>query len=159
MGRVEIKMMKDIYTEILAESKEIINSSLSLNTKLINICEIIHNKMEYYHWVGFYLVSREDKLILGPYSGESTEHKEIKFGEGICGQAAKEERTFIIDNVLLEENYLSCSSKVKSEIVVPVYKNGKITAEIDIDSHEESAFKDSDKNFLEKLSEMLSEVF
>ncbi len=154
-----MKVDDNLFVEILKESEKIINGSFSQDNLLKNICQIIYEKLDYYNWVGFYLVESKDKLILGPYSGEPTNHKEIKFGEGICGQVAITEKTIIIDNVHLEENYLSCSPKVKSEIVVPVYKNSKFVAEIDIDSYTESAFNREDKNFLERLAKMLSSVF
>lgn len=155
----KMKIDNNLFAEILKESEKIINGSFSRDNILKNICHIIYEKLDYYNWVGFYLVESENKLILGPYLGEPTEHKEIKFGEGICGQVAIAEETFIIDNVHLEENYLSCSPKVKSEIVVPVYKDSKFVAEMDIDSYTESAFNNKDKNFLENLTEMLSSVF
>jgi len=67
--------------------------------------------------------------------------------------------TFVVQDVSKETNYLSCSPEVKSEIVVPIFKNGKIIGELDIDSHILSPFTDDDKAFLTKLSEMVSELF
>ena len=82
----------------------------------------------------------------------------IKFGQGICGQAAEKLSTFIVQDVSKETNYLACSPFVKSEIVVPIFKDGNFVAELDIDSHKLSPFSEEDKDFLEKVCEIISEV-
>ncbi len=94
-------------------------------------------------WVGFYLVDphREERLVLGPFSGEPTEHTSIAFGEGICGQAADTLQVFVVDDVEAESNYLSCSPSVKSEFVAPVMMKGVLVGELDIDSHTKAASK------------------
>lgn len=125
-----------------------------LHEKLFKVCTILHDNIEKYDWVGFYFL-KNSKLELGPFVGEPTEHISIDIGEGICGQAAKTQRIFIVDDVSKETNYLACSPKVKSEIVIPIMKNGKILGELDIDSHEINGFNAKDKNFLEKLVEIL----
>jgi len=95
---------------------------------LQSICDLLKEKISHYHWVGFYLVDpqKSDELVLGPYAGEPTDHTCIRFGQGICGQAAQTKKTFVVADVSKETNYLSCSVKVKSEIVVPIMKDGTI---------------------------------
>ena len=105
------------------------------------------------------LTKRKKELLLGPFEGEPTEHVKISFSRGICGKAAEIKKTFVVQDVSKETNYLSCSPKVKSEIVVPIFKNGKIAGELDIDSHTPSPFTDEDKAFLEKICEMVSKLF
>ena len=110
--------------------------------------------------MGFYLADPEhQQLILGPFIGESTEHVKISFGSGICGQAAQKLCTFIVPDVTAESNYLACSPKVKSEIVVPVMKEGKIVAELDIDSYTLDAFKSDDRELLEQICQWVAELF
>jgi len=122
------------------------------------ICELLTRRVPYYDWVGFYLVDKESgrQLILGPFVGEPTEHTSIPFGQGICGQAAEREGTFVVQDVTKENNYLSCSIDVRSEIVVPIFRDGKVVGEIDIDSHTTAPFSKEDRVFLEKLAEMVS---
>lgn len=117
----------------------------------------MRNHVSYYDWVGFYFVE-DGKLKLGPFVGEPTEHVEIPFGVGICGQAAEREKTFVVQDVSKETNYLSCSPKTKAEIVVPIFKDGRIIGELDIDSHSFSPFSEEDRRFLEKVCELVSKV-
>ncbi len=125
------------------------------------VCHLLKDKVSYYNWVGFYLVDSEqkDKLVLGPFVGEPTEHIRIAFGQGICGQAAALEQTFIVQDVSQETNYLSCSPDVQSEIVVPIFKNGQVVGELDIDSHRSAPFSEADHAFLEQVCALLTQVF
>ena len=98
---------------------------------------MLKGKVEHYDWVGFYLVDETaaHQLVLGPFVGDLTDHVEIAFGQGVCGQAAEIGQTFVVQDVMAETNYLSCSDSVKSEIVVPIFKDGHLVGELDIDSH------------------------
>lgn len=125
---------------------------------LRNVVNILRENFEHYDWVGFYLV-QEGKLVLSEFNGEPTVHTKINFGEGICGQAAERKKTFIVKDVSQEKNYLSCSPKVKSEIVVPIFKNNSIVGELDIDSHRINAFDETDRKYLEKICEYLEKIF
>jgi GAF domain-containing protein len=97
--------------------------------------------------------------VLVSFEGESTEHVRIPFGKGICGQAALLRKTLIVQDVSKEPNYLSCSPKVKSEIVVPIFRNKEIVGELDIDSHIVSAFTLDDQALLEDIAEIVSGLF
>lgn len=118
------------------------------------------DNVSHYDWVGFYLVdkTRENELVLGPFEGEPTEHVRIPFGRGVCGQVVELGKTFIVQDVSKETSYLSCSPKVKSEIVVPIFKNGEIVGELDVDSHALSPFTGEDRVFLEKICEIVSKL-
>jgi GAF domain-containing protein len=131
-----------------------------IDGKLKTVCRLLKNNVPYYNWVGFYIVDkkRKNELILGPFEGEPTVHTRIAFGRGICGQAAQLERTFLVQDVSKEKNYLSCSTNVKSEIVVPIFKNKKVVGELDIDSHSLSPFTKQDEAFLKKVSEIVSRI-
>ncbi|OAA31215.1 histidine kinase [Kosmotoga arenicorallina S304] len=122
---------------------------------LQEIVRILDHYVEYYNWTGFYITSPGEQLELGPFVGEPTEHVKIKFGQGICGQAAKLKEVFVVPDVDKEDNYLSCSDKTKSEIVVPIIDDDRILGEIDIDSHHLNAFSAADEKFLEKISELV----
>jgi|MTBAKSStandDraft_2_1061841.scaffolds.fasta_scaffold01210_5 GAF domain-containing protein len=126
---------------------------------LAEISRILYNRISHFDWVGFYLINPEnkDELLLGPFSGEPTEHVRIPVGRGICGQAAATQSVFVVPDVSLEENYLSCSPHVRSEIVVPLAHGELVWGEIDIDSHTPDAFTSEDRILLEEVAEYLSQ--
>jgi len=148
------------FDKLLEEIKIIIKSDKKRDEKLEEICKLLKEKILYYNWVGLYLVnpSKDRELILGPFIGEPTEHIRIPSGRGVCGRAAEEGKTIIVQDVSMEENYLACSLKVKAEIVVPIFKNSKLIGEIDIDSHYPSPFREGDKSFLEELSKLIANI-
>jgi GAF domain-containing protein len=151
---------KRVFNKLIKKVKEIVDDSSSRDEKLMKICMLLKNEVPYYDWVGFYIADRsKNELVLGPFSGESTEHVRIPFGKGICGQAAQKRHTFVVQDVSKEKNYLSCSPKVKSEIVVPIFKNGKIVGELDIDSHSHAPFTHEDKQFLEEICNIVAKIF
>tara|TARA_B100000614_G_scaffold259497_1_gene284220 strand:+ start:880 stop:1404 length:525 start_codon:yes stop_codon:yes gene_type:complete len=120
------------------------------------VCDLLHREVPHYDWFGFYLAVPEERvLVLGPYQGEPTDHVRIPYGRGICGQAAERRDTFLVDDVAAQDNYLSCSIHVRSEIVVPVFEGDEVVAEIDIDSHRTAAFTDADRRFLEQLASLV----
>ncbi|MCX7958453.1 MAG: GAF domain-containing protein [Deltaproteobacteria bacterium] len=119
------------------------------------VCKILKKNIPYYNWVGFYLSDGNETLILHEFEGEPTIHTKIRYGEGICGQAAVSNKTFLVPDVTKEQNYLSCSVKVKSEIVVPLLRDGNFSGELDIDSHTINAFDENDRIFLEKICDII----
>lgn len=150
-------LFKSLYIEI----KAILDGDINTDEKLLIICRLLKGNIEYYDWVGFYLVNPnvKNELILGPYDGDPTDHVRINFGQGICGQAADLKETFVVQDVSKETNYLSCSPKVRSEIVVPIIQEGEVVGEIDIDSHSVSPFTDEDQVFLEEVAKLIANLF
>ena len=149
---------------LFALLKEAIRAAAELPTsrdhQLTSICTTLRDGVGHYDWVGFYLVDETgENLVLGPFAGASTEHVRIAFGEGICGQAARRRETFVVQDVSRETNYLSCSPEVNSEIVLPLFKDGALVGELDIDSHRLSAFGDEDRAFLEAVCEIAAGLF
>lgn len=155
------KFKKAFYDLLLSKIKAILKESSSTVDKLKTISMLLKDSVPHYSWVGFYLVDKETKreLILGPFAGEPTEHVRIPFGRGICGQAAERRETFLVQDVSKETNYLSCNPKVKSEIVVPIFRNDEMVGELDIDSHKISPFTEEDDFFLKKICEAVSTLF
>lgn len=147
------------YQNVLDEVRAAINSNRPRGEILREICVILNRSVQHYTWVGFYLADDSGKeLILGPYVGEPTEHARIGFGQGICGQAAARQETFVVQDVSQETNYLSCSARVKSEIVVPILKDGRVTGELDIDSHSLAPFTADDSALLEQICRDLGRI-
>jgi GAF domain-containing protein len=135
--------------------REVIAGTEPPSERLGRVCALLLEGMPACDWAGYYVVdpSEPGMLVLGPFAGEPTEHVRIRFGEGVCGQAAAALRTFIIDDVSAEPNYLSCSPAVRSEIVVPVFHEGRLIGELDLDSHQVSGFSTGDSAMLGWLAE------
>lgn len=141
--------------------QEIIAGKATRDQKLLRVCEFLHAEVAVFDWVGFYLADpqKERNLILGPFVGEPTEHIEIGYGVGICGQSADTLQTFVVQDVSQEANYLSCSPTVKSEIVVPILKQGTFVAQLDIDSHTLAPFSKEHQSVLEEVCTDLAAIF
>lgn len=137
----------------------IFSSNNQVEVKLQKVCQLLHDEVAHYNWVGFYFRNVEkEELKLGPYVGAETDHTIIPFGKGICGQVAVSNETFVVPDVSAQDNYLSCSIETKSEIVVPIFKNGENIGQIDIDSHVIDPFTDSDEELLNYVCEKVSEI-
>lgn len=151
-------MDKTKAAALLSEIEAILASPSDRDTVLTTLCSTLADRVPTYDWVGFYLVDpeRERELILGPFVGAPTEHTRIQFGQGICGQAAEREHTFVIQDVGAETNYLSCSAHVKSEIVIPILRDGVVIGELDIDSHTLAPFTPADREVLEKIAALVA---
>jgi L-methionine (R)-S-oxide reductase len=118
--------------------------------------EILKSRVPDYTWVGIYELFGNE-LVLGPFLGKPSPHTHIPLGRGICGAAAAEKATIIVDNVHADPRYLACSIETKSEIVVPILRGCDVLGEIDIDSDRQSAFGPDDKRLLEAVAMTLSE--
>src|SRR5258708_3708947 len=130
----------------------------SLESLQQDIVDAIARSLPYYNWTGFYMIDPSDSqtLVLGPFVGDPTPHVRIPVTQGICGAAVASGTTVIVDDVNADPRYLSCSIATKSEIVVPIYADGKIIGEIDVDSHQPAAFTDVDRRFLEETARILA---
>lgn len=118
--------------------------------------DLLHEGLDRYSWVGFYRVEGNE-LVLGPWRGpQASEHVRIPVGEGICGAAAASGSTEIVDDVAADSRYLACFPSTRSEIVVPVVRDGRVVGEIDIDSDEPGAFDAGDRAFLEHVGRLLA---
>lgn len=146
--------LKPKVTEIIA------NSLIPREEKLVKICKLLHDAISYYNWVGFYFANPDTKTLhLGPYIGAETDHTVIPFGKGICGQVAVSNQNFMVPDVAAQDNYIACSLRVKSEIVVPIFVNGKNIGQIDIDSHVLNPFTEADERFLEFVNREVARLF
>lgn len=112
-----------------------------------------------FHWVGVYLL-RGDTLELGPFVGEPTEHQRIPVGVGVCGTAVKENADQNVADVRERGNYLACSPKTRSELVVLIRDpQRKVVGQIDIDSHELNAFGPEEERSVRRIADQLGEVW
>ena len=146
-----------MYNTLLKEIEQHLRQKPARLEAMTFICNLLHQKLEKYHWVGYYLHSQEKpELVLATYVGAPTDHTHIPFGKGICGQVALSNQNFIVDDVNAQDNYIACSLDVKSEIVVPLTVDGQNIGQIDIDSHSYAAFNKSDAKFLEKVNTLVA---
>lgn len=119
--------------------------------------EAIRANSEAYHWTGVYLLEGRE-LVLAHEIGKPTPHRRIPIERGICGAAAREGETVIVDDVNSDPRYLACTLETRSEIVVPLKaSDGRILGEIDIDSDLAAAFGEADRRSLEAAAEALSD--
>ena len=119
--------------------------------------ELLKDGVPEYTWVGIYLMEGDNELVLGPYRGKPSPHTRISLGSGICGAAATEKATIVVDDVNADPRYLACSIDTKSEIVVPILDGPRVLGEIDIDSDRAAAFGPADRALLEPIAAQLGE--
>jgi L-methionine (R)-S-oxide reductase len=131
---------------------------LSGQQALREVCRFLRGSFRHYRWVGVYL--REgDELRLDAWDGDQeTEHVRIPIARGVCGRAAREGRTVIVDDVRTDPEYLTCFLETRSEIVVPIFHAGQVVGEIDIDGNEVAVYDASDRQFLETVAARLSDA-
>ena len=134
----------------------LINEKYPLITNLSNASSVL-NTLEDINWAGFYLV-KEDGLFLGPFQGEVA-CSFIPFNKGMCGRCYRQKETIIIDDVTIEKDHIACSSASRSEIVVPIFKDDKVVALIDIDAPTKKRFNNKDQEELEKVAKVLEKLF
>lgn len=149
------------FEELKPKVTDILNDTETLrDEKLLKLCHLLRDNIDYYDWVGFYFRNGDkEELLLGPYAGEPTDHTVIPFGKGICGQVAVSNQNFVVPDVTAQDNYIACSITVKSEVVIPLFVNGENIGQIDIDSNVIDAFTDLDERFLEFVNEEVAKLF
>jgi GAF domain-containing protein len=116
---------------------------------------LLKEHLPHYTWAGIYLLEG-DELVLGPYLGKPSPHTRIPLNRGICGAAASQKATIVVDDVNSDPRYLACSLETKSEIVVPIMRGEMAIGEIDIDSDRPAAFGDADRTLLEAVAAALA---
>ena len=130
-----------------------------VNQRLQSLCELLRDSLPGYDWVGFYFHKEDQEMLeLGPFAGEPTDHTSIPFGKGICGQVALSNENFVVPDVHAQDNYIACSIHVKSEIVVPLFVDGKNIGQIDVDSHMPNAFGERDERLLEYVNSEVAKI-
>jgi L-methionine (R)-S-oxide reductase len=148
-------LMTDRFSDTYRKVRAAIDSEPDATRVMRAIARLLKEQMPDYQWVGFYLLDGNE-LVLGPFAGKPSPHTRIPLGRGICGAAAAEEQTIIVDDVSKDPRYLACSVDTRSEIVVPIMLEGEVLGEIDIDSDKLAAFGQPDRELLEQVAELLA---
>jgi len=143
---------KEKYISILPQAESLVRSESDIIASMANLSALLHGTFGFW-WTGFYRVFGEE-LVLGPFQGPLACTR-IPFGKGVCGSAWQREETIVVPDVEKFPGHIACSSESRSEIVVPIWKNGKIIAVLDIDSEKLGAFDDVDRKYLEEICRMI----
>lgn len=143
--------MKDketLYKELIPQAESLLEGETDEVACMANLAALLHRAFGFW-WTGFYRVVG-DELVLGPFQGPvACIH--IPYGRGVCGTAWKRNETVVVPDVEEFPGHIACSSESRSEIVVPVRRQGQVVAVLDIDSKELAAFNDTDREFLETI--------
>ena len=155
-----------IYQEILPQIEGVISYETDLIANTANVAAILKEAFDFF-WAGFYFVKGEEagqmpgeqaQLVLGPFQGPLACTR-IKYGKGVCGSSWKQKQTLVVPDVEKFPGHIACSSLSRSEIVVPIFKKGKVVAVLDIDSKDLATFDHTDAQYLEALAKMLEKLF
>lgn len=149
-------MVIETYSEIAAAIREELARIADPDEAMTRVVTRLKERLPGYTWVGIYLL-KGDELVLGPFLGKPSPHARIPLGRGICGAAATERATIVVDDVRTDPRYLACSIETRSEIVVPIMRGGRVLGEIDIDSDRPAAFGARDRELLESVAATLAE--
>ncbi|MCD8176986.1 MAG: GAF domain-containing protein [Tannerellaceae bacterium] len=141
---------KEIYESLLPQIEALIAGETDAVANMANVAAALKQAFDFF-WVGFYIV-KDDVLVLGPFQGPVACTR-IRYGKGVCGTIWQEARTLLVPDVDQFPGHIACSSASKSEIVIPILQNGKVTGVLDIDSNTLNTFDETDKMYLEKLAE------
>jgi len=156
---------KEVYAQVLEQAKSLFDGQRNWVCNFSNTASLLWHA---YHslpspsssvnWAGFYFTDpvKESQLLLGPFQGQVA-CQSIAFGRGVCGTAAKEAKTQLVEDVEKFPGHIACDGKSRSEIVVPVVQGGKVVAIIDIDCAELNGFTGEDQEALEELAELLAQ--
>ncbi|MBC7849405.1 MAG: GAF domain-containing protein [Chitinophagaceae bacterium] len=142
------------YESLIPQIQGLLTGEDDLVANLGNVAAALKEQFNWL-WVGFYLVTSPDELLLGPFQGPVACTR-IRKGRGVCGTSWLKEKTLIVPDVEKFPGHIACSSASKSEIVVPIIRNGKVIAVLDADSSEYDSFDSTDQHYLEKIITSIS---
>ena len=138
----------DKYALLLRQVDALFQDEPDMIARMANVSAMLHETFQFW-WTGFYRV-QDEEMVLGPFQGPLACTR-IKYGRGVCGTAWKEGVTQVVPDVELFPGHIACSSASRSEIVVPLYKDGRVIAVLDIDSEHLATFDTTDQRYLEQL--------
>lgn len=141
------------YQSLIPQINALIDGEPDLVANLANICAALKEQFKWF-WIGFYLV-KDNELVLGPFQGPVACTR-IGLGKGVCGTAWQQEKTLMVPNVEEFPGHIACSSLSQSEIVVPVFYDGKVIAVLDADSDALAHFDETDARYLEQIVKLVN---
>lgn len=141
------------YQSLLPQIKGLLTGENDLVANMANVAAALKEQFQWF-WVGFYVI-KNNELVVGPFQGPVACTR-IKKGKGVCGTSWERAETLIVPDVQKFPSHIACSSLSKSEIVVPVKRNGEVVAVLDIDSEAYDFFDDTDKKYLEEIVALIN---
>jgi GAF domain-containing protein len=143
------------YSRMYTQVEELVKKSDNPISHMSTVIAVLHHKMEYFFWTGFYLL-QDGKLLVGPYQG-SVACQELSKDKGVCWAAINQNKTVVVDDVHLFPGHIACDSRSNSEIVVPLRNHKKeVIGVLDVDSKELKSFDEVDAEWLEKIVELIA---
>ena len=140
------------YQNLLPQIESLVAGEMDMIANMANVAAALHEAFGFW-WTGFYRVESQ-QLVLGPFQGPIACTR-IPYGKGVCGTAWQRAETVIVPNIHDFPGHIACSSASNSEIVVPLIRNNRVIAVLDIDSKDFNTFDETDQLYLEKIAEML----
>lgn len=144
---------------ICAELEALHRAGDDFENILSRAMQLLHESDPRFHWTGIYELHPDSVLRLGPFVGSPTDHVFIAVGRGVCGRAVAEKRNLNIPDVSKEPNYLACSAATRSELVVLIRHGERIYGQVDIDSHEPSAFDEQAVQNVQHVADWLADAY
>ncbi len=141
------------YATLLPQIQSVVSGEPDMIANMANVASMLHETFHFW-WTGFYRVI-DGVLVLGPFQGPLACTR-IKRGKGVCGSAWAKQQTIIVPDVDAFPGHIACSSLSRSEIVVPVKRNGEVIAVLDIDSKDLNTFDSTDQKYLEQITQILT---
>ena len=146
---------RELYREASVELRSILEGLGDPIAAMASTVCVLHARIPYSSWTGFYRVVAPELMRVGPYQGPLG-CLEISFDRGVCGAAARERKTQVVADVNAFPGHVACDSAARSEIVIPIVDpEGELVAVLDLDSHSPAAFDEVDREELEQISEIL----
>jgi GAF domain-containing protein len=156
-GELETLSEKEIFYPALAKSiRALLGDERDFLANAANVAALLYQELPEVNWAGFYLLKGQD-LVLGPFQGKPACTR-IGPGKGVCGAAAKNRQTVVVENVKKFPGHIACDSASQSEIVVPIVRNGRLIGVLDLDSPILGRFDDEDRAGLEEVVRLLLEA-
>ena len=144
------------YAELLPQLASLVEGEPDLVANLANLTAALRACLPIASWVGFY-IARSGELVLGPFQG-NVACVRIALGRGVCGTAAAERRTLVVADVDQFPGHIACDAGSRSEIVLPIVRDGAVVAVLDVDSYELAAFDSIDAEWLGKVAELAAHL-
>jgi GAF domain-containing protein len=156
LTKSETRSKAELYAHLAAQLRSLLADETDFIANAANFAALVYHSLPDLNWAGFYLL-RDDELVLGPFQGQPACVR-IALGKGVCGTAAEQRQTILVDNVHDFPGHIACDSASNSEIVVPLVKRERLIGVLDLDSPLFARFDNDDARGLNELAEILMNV-
>lgn len=143
----------DQYRSLIPQIAALLSGETDETANMANVCAALKEQFDFF-WVGFYMI-KGNELVLGPFQGPVACTR-IQKGKGVCGSSWDQEKILIVPDVDSFPGHIACSSASRSEIVIPIIRNGRVIGVLDVDSKDLNSFDDSDADNLLAILELIS---